>query len=414
MKAIIISVGDELLNGQTVDTNAAWIAVELNNMGVEVALSYTCSDQYQAIIDALEYATSRADIVLMTGGLGPTKDDITKKSIADFVGDSMVFNEKTEQIIKTLSEHYKFKYTQEHHDQCYMPSSAKLLKNSMGTAPGMWIERENFTILSMPGVPYEMKAIMKNGALAKINTKNAGSHIEHFIIQTAGIGETNLSEMIQDLVDDFPSNLSMAYLPGTASVKLRITGRGIDKDALIAEVNQQGQKISDRVKEYRFAHGEVSLSKALGELCISKNIKIATAESCTGGHVAHLITSVAGASAYFEGAIISYSNAIKENLLHVSHQTLQDHGAVSEATVVEMVQGTLTALNVDVAVAISGIAGPSGGTSEKPVGTVWIAVGTKDNIKTKKLQLSKNRMINIQYSTTVALNELRRFIAKYI
>lgn len=410
MKAAIITVGDELLNGQTIDTNSAWISAELNNIGISVVMKYAVSDQLPDIVQSLKIANDNADLILMTGGLGPTKDDITKVAIADFVGDDMVFSQDTFDRISNYFNRRSLTLTEAHRQQCYIPSSAQLVENPRGTAPGMWIERPNMILLSMPGVPGEMKAIMTTSALSMIKSRASGQYIEHFIIQTAGTGETVLADMIEDIVEEFPHELSMAYLPGIASVKLRVTGKGNDEKQIHALVQSYGDKIKTRVEKYVFGTGNTTLPKSLQELCISKNIRIATAESCTGGGVSHMITSEPGSSAYFVGAAVTYSNELKTKLLGVKEATLAQFGAVSEETVKEMVAGAIRLMNSDCAIAISGIAGPGGGTSEKPVGTIWLAVGKENHIKTRKLQLVRDRTMNIEYTIILAINELRLFV----
>jgi nicotinamide-nucleotide amidase len=410
MKAAIITVGDELLNGQTIDTNSAWISEQLNSIGISVVMKYAVPDHLADIVHALEIANNKADLILMTGGLGPTKDDITKVAIAKYVGDEMSFSQDTYDRISGYFNKRKLSLTEAHRQQCYMPSSAILVENPRGTAPGMWIERPNMILLSMPGVPSEMKAIMSTSALTMIQSRATGQYIEHYIIQTAGTGETVLAEMIEDIVDEFPEELSMAYLPGIASVKLRVTGKGNDEKKINQLVQTYGQLIKSRVEKYVFGLGTTTLPRALQDLCISKNIHIATAESCTGGGVSHMITSEPGSSAYFIGAAVTYSNESKKNLLGVKDSTLDTHGAVSEETVKEMVAGVIQLMQADCAIAISGIAGPGGGTPEKPVGTIWLAIGSKNHIKTRKLQLVKDRTMNIEYTIVLALNELRLFV----
>ncbi len=410
MKAAVITVGDELLNGQTIDTNSAWIGQELNKIGVTLTTKIAAPDLHEDIIRALEVASEKAELILMTGGLGPTKDDITKKSIADYIGDSMIFSESTYRRIEDFFKKRNRKILQAHRDQCYIPSKAQLVQNPRGTAPGMWFEHKNKIILSMPGVPGEMKAIMNTAGLDMIKKLVKDSHIKHYIIQTAGVGETTLAEAIDDIVDSFPNEVSIAYLPNIGRVKLRITAKTkTQKDA--EELSQKyGQLITERVEKYVFGIGDITLSAALGQLCKAKSIKISTAESCTGGGIGNTIVSQAGSSAYYEGTIVSYSNQLKTSLLGVSTSTLNTHGAVSKQTVTEMVAGLIKLTHTDVGLAVSGIAGPGGGTPDKPVGTIWLAVGSRENIITKKLQLARDRTMNISYTITLALNELRLFI----
>ncbi len=410
MNAAILTIGDELLNGQTIDTNAAWIGQELNYVGVSVAIKLSVGDEALAIRDALDYCYQHASLIIVTGGLGPTKDDITKKCLADYFSDELAFDQASYDRIEAYFNRTNRQPTQAHKVQCYMPTKAELIANNRGTAPGMWFAEEGRFLLSMPGVPSEMKGLMKNGGIKKIDEINTHQNIYHYIIQTAGIGETYIAEQIEDIVSSFPSFLSIAYLPGLASVKLRLTAKGSDKDLIKQETEAMGVKIVSTLRDAVYAIGNTKLEDAVGQLAIEKGLTIGTAESCTGGNIAQLLTSIPGSSAYFKGSIVAYANDIKTSALNVSEETLSTEGAVSEVTVQEMVKGLIDTLRVVLAIAVSGIAGPTGGSPEKPVGTIWMAVGNKDKVITKKLQLTKNRDLNIKYTSVYALNELRRFI----
>jgi nicotinamide-nucleotide amidase len=412
MNAAIITIGDELLNGQTIDTNSSWLAQELNLLGINIALKFSCGDSQEPVRDALQLSSERADLIITTGGLGPTKDDITKKSICDFLSDELRFDQGTYDNILALLKSRGRGMTELHKNQCYMPGSAKLIANSQGTAPGMWMEHEGKIYLALPGVPREMKAIMKPLGLGMIANRFSGEYIIHSFIQTAGCGETIISEAIQPIVDRFPASLSIAYLPSIASVKLRITAKGKDFDILQTWVKKFTDEISFEIKEHVYGFGELTLSEAVGQLCLRYKIKLATAESCTGGLLAQLITSISGASSYYQGSIVAYSNELKMNLLRVPDDLLALQGAVSEAVVKQMVRGAIAATNADVAIATSGIAGPTGGSIDKPVGTIWIAVGTRETQETVKLQLNKDRIGNVQYTAVTALNMMRKFIEK--
>lgn len=410
MIASIVTVGDELLNGQTIDTNSAWLGEQLNKIGVTLTLKLSVGDTEEDIIAGMTYASRKSDIILMTGGLGPTKDDITKIAIANYLGDEMVFSAPTYERIKNIFETRNRTVLDVHRQQCYMPSSAELVNNPVGTAPGMWMRRDEKIILSMPGVPREMKEIMIQGGLQKIESLVQGIHIKHYIIQTAGVGESTIAHKIEDLVEGFPSDLSMAYLPSSGTVKLRLTAKTQDEQRANSVTETFGQKIVDRLGKMVFGIGPDKLPHALGKLCKEKGIKIATAESCTGGGIGNMIVSVPGSSAYYEGSLVTYSNVLKSSLLQVKADTLNEYGAVSQETVQEMIGGLLDHTNCDAGVAVSGIAGPGGGTADKPVGTIWIAVGNRAKVVTRKLQLVRNRKMNIDYTITFALNELRLFI----
>ena len=410
MIASVVTVGDELLNGQTIDTNSAWLGEKLNEIGVTLALKLSVGDTEDSIIDGLNYACSKSDIVLMTGGLGPTKDDITKLAIVNFLGDELVFSQPTYERIKKIFEARDREVLEAHKEQCYMPRTAELVNNPVGTAPGMWMRHGKKIILSMPGVPREMKQIMTDGGLRKIEELVGDIHIKHYIIQTAGVGETTIANKIEDIVEDFPSDLSIAYLPGSGAVKLRLTAKTQDAHSAASLTETYGQKIVGRLGSLVYGIGGDKLAHAIGKLCKAKGIKIATAESCTGGGIGNRIVSVPGSSAYYEGSLVTYSNELKSDLLKVNSDTLKEYGAVSEETVKQMIIGLVDQTQCDVGVAVSGIAGPGGGSPEKPVGTIWIATGNKDKVVTRKLLLVRNRKMNIDYTVTFALNEMRLFI----
>ena len=412
MKVYILTIGDEILIGQIIDTNSAWMGQELNQIGANVVGITTVSDDADAIECGLKIAISSADIVLITGGLGPTKDDITKKTIADFFKVGMTFHQETYDRILKLFEKLKREPTQEHYDQCYMPDNALILKNKMGTAPGMWFEYKEKVIVSMPGVPYEMKYLMEFEVIPKLIKQFQSVPIAHRTVLTVGEGESRLAAKMDDFLESLPSNIKMAFLPGMGQVRLRLTGTGPDEEALHKLLDEKAAEMESLIPEYVFGRGKENLASVLGQILVEKDKTLGTAESCTGGYLAHQITSNSGSSAYFKGSVIAYDNSVKINQLSVQATTLESHGAVSEQTVKEMVAGALDVLQVDVAIAISGIAGPGGGTPEKPVGTIWLAVGEKGDIQTRKLQLGKDRMRNIQYTCVQALNMIRKFVTK--
>lgn len=409
-KAIILTIGDELLIGQTIDTNSAWMGEQLNALGVEVVEKIALADSREGIVSGLDRAIEKSDIILITGGLGPTKDDITKKVMADYFGMGMRFDEPTYERILRLFERWGRSSTPAHKEQCYMPDGAQLLRNKMGTAPGMLFEYKGKVLVSMPGVPYEMKYIMEHSVLPMLQERVGGQAIVHHTILTAGEGETRIARKIESVVDRFPEYISIAYLPSLGAVKLRLTAMGEDKEGLKNEVGVLAGEIEAILGDLVFGHGSTTLSQTVGNLALEKGVTIGTAESCTGGLVSSKIVKTPGSSAYFNGSVTTYSNELKNKLLGVSMDTLTRHGAVSEETVKEMVLGANDHLGVDVSVAISGIAGPTGGTEEKPVGTIWIACGNKSKIDTLKLSTGKNREKNIEYASNYALNVLRKFL----
>ena len=410
MTAHIITIGDEILIGQIVDTNSAWMGQQLNMQGIQIGKIVTVSDTQKDITEAVDTAFSEADIILLTGGLGPTKDDITKKALADYFDVDMRFSESTYNRIQRLFQKFGKSMTESHHEQAYMPANADLLMNKMGTAPGMWFEHKGKVLVSMPGVPYEMKYLMEVEVLPKLKKQFPGKPIAHRTILTVGEGESRIADRIDPFLEALPENIKMAYLPGTGQVRLRLTGTGDDEKGLNALLDQKVEELKPLISEFIFGFEKEKLEEVVGRILIEKGKTLATAESCTGGFLAHKITSIPGSSAYFMGSVIAYSNAVKINQLQVKSSTLKMHGAVSEETVKEMVQGALDLLKTDIAIAISGVAGPGGGTPEKPVGTIWIAIGDKNNTKTYQLNLWKDRMKNIEYTTTVALNVIRKFL----
>jgi nicotinamide-nucleotide amidase len=410
MTAQIITIGDEILIGQIIDTNSAWMGQQLNMQGIQVGKIVTVSDTHKDITEAVDAALSEADIILLTGGLGPTKDDITKKALADYFGVDMRFSESTYNRIQRLFQKFGKSMTKAHHEQSYMPANADILMNKMGTAPGMWFEHKGKVLVSMPGVPYEMKYLMEAEVLPKLKKQFPGKPIAHRTILTVGEGESRIADLIDPFIEALPANIKMAYLPGIGQVRLRLTGTGGDENELNALLDKKVEELKPLIAELVFGFEKEKLEEVVGRMLLEKGKTLATAESCTGGYLAHKITSIPGSSAYFMGSVIAYSNAVKMNQLNVKPATLKKHGAVSEETVKEMVQGALDLLKTDLAIAISGVAGPDGGTPEKPVGTIWIAIGDKNNTKTYQLNLWKDRMKNIEYTTTVALNVIRKFL----
>ena len=407
MKSKIVTIGDELLIGQVIDSNSAWMASKLHEINVAVSEILTIGDELTDIISALKYCED-VDIVFITGGLGPTKDDKTKLALIDYLDDSLKFDQNTYDRILALFDRIGKEPTQAHKEQAFMPASAKLLVNEMGTAPAMLFENNGQILICMPGVPYEMKFIMENHVLEYLNQKVNGEQLYHRTIRTVGEGESRIAKKIEDILAEMPANLKIAYLPSIASVRLRLSIMGSEKDLLILQ--EFVDKIVRRIRPFVYGYDHETLEMAIGQMLKNLGASVATAESCTGGNIAKKLTSIPGSSVYFKGGVVAYSNDVKMKSLQVKEDTLQKFGAVSEQTVREMVKGILQAIDADYGIAVSGIAGPDGGTTLKPVGTIYIAVGDTTNIMTKKLQLSKNREINIEYSSVAALNMLRKFI----
>jgi nicotinamide-nucleotide amidase len=416
VNASIITIGDELLIGQVIDTNSAWIAKELNRAGIAVKRRVAVGDGADDIIKALDEESKHSEIILITGGLGPTSDDITKPLLCKYFKGKMIVNEEALQNVKYLFDKvFKREATEVNLKQAEVPDVCTVIQNKRGTAPGMWFEKDGKIFVSMPGVPNEMQGMMKE-VIPILKNKFSLPVIIHKTLLTAGIGESMLADVIKDFEAALPSNIKLAYLPNYGMVRLRLSSSGYDKDVIEKEISSQFETLKILAKKYLVTDEDEPLEKVIGKILSAKNKTLSTAESCTGGYIAHLITSIPKASKYYTGSIISYDNYIKENILGVSDKTLNEHGAVSEETVKEMLKGVLNNLKTDYAMAVSGIMGPDGGTPEKPVGTVWIAVGSFDKLRmttnhqTLKLNLRFDRMRNIQITAQNALNLLRKFI----
>ncbi|NNE26689.1 MAG: competence/damage-inducible protein A [Saprospiraceae bacterium] len=409
MKASIVTIGDEILLGQLVDTNSTWLADNLTQESVVIQNVLSISDKLEDIVESLELLSSASDLIIVTGGLGPTKDDVTKKALAEFMNTDMYFDETMFNKITAYFEKVGFTLTEAHRLQCYLPKGIEVLENKMGTAPGMYFTQKGTHILSLPGVPYEMKWIFENSFLPLLKSiNNLGVPTLHRTIRTVGIGETRVEAKIRDIIDELPEGLSVAYLPGLGQVKVRLTARGQNAQDDVME--KYKTKLTNALGDYVYGFEKTLLEQALMDVFVRKGKTLATAESCTGGQIAAKIVSVSGSSKYFLGGSVSYSNEMKRIHLGVQEETLIEQGAVSEQTVIEMLDGLLQSSGADIGVAVSGIAGPGGGTPDKPVGTVWLAWGSKGERHTEKLQLGKDRIKNIEYTTVVAMNRLRLFL----
>lgn len=410
MKAIILNIGDELLIGQVTNFNASWMAEQLNIIGVDVIRINVISDREEEIVFALNEAMKSADLILLTGGLGPTKDDITKNTLCTYFNTQLVFDENTYKNIEDLFRSRGFAMTETNRKQAEVPANCKVILNTEGTAPGMWFEKDKRIIIATPGVPFELKTMMSNYILPEIEARAGDETIVHRTILTQGVGESFLADMISDWENNLPSFIRLAYLPSPGLVRLRLTARGTDKNVLTKEIDKEIENLKKIIGEYIFGYDTETLELIIGKLLIAQKKTVVTAESCTGGAIAQRITTVAGSSAYYKGSVIAYSNEVKENILNVKPETLANHGAVSEETVKEMTSNVRVKLNADYSIAISGIAGPDGGTPEKPVGMVWIAVSSANNTIAKKFQFGNNRLVNIDRAVVTALNQLRKII----
>ncbi len=410
VNASIITIGDELLIGQVIDSNSAWIAQELNKAGIFVTRRVAVGDDIAGILKALDEESNHAAIILITGGLGPTADDITKPLLNEYFGGKMIVNDAALQNVKYLFDVvFKRAVTEVNLKQAEVPDVCTVIQNKRGTAPGMWFEKDGKIFISMPGVPNEMKGMVEE-IIPKLAERFTLPIILHKTLLTAGIGESMLAENIKDFEAALPSHIKLAYLPSYGMVRLRLTTSGSDKAAIEKEVARQFETLQSLTKEFLVTNEDETLAKVIGKILSAKNKTIATAESCTGGYIAHLITAHTGASKYFKGGVVSYDNDVKTNVLGVKKETIEQHGAVSEQTVKEMLAGLLNKIKADYGISVSGIMGPDGGTSEKPVGMVWIAVGDQKNIITQKLNLRFDRARNIELTALNALNNLRKFI----
>ena len=412
--AEVITIGDELLYGQTLDTNTQWIGQQLNLIGIKIIRKVSIGDAREEIVSALEEASHRADIILITGGLGPTKDDITKKTLAEYFDSPISMHPQALADLKQLFAERNYPLTALNEGQAMLPDKCTMIPNTMGTAPGMWFEAQGKVYVSMPGIPYEMKTMMTRTILPKLPTQFALPVIVHQMIQTVGIGESWLSEKIAQWEDALPSHIRLAYLPSFGKVKLRLTAVGENREQLQSEIDEQVEQVAPLIQKYIFGYGEVLLEEAIGRDLLSYHQTLALAESCTGGFIAHSITSIPGSSRYFRGGLVPYDNRLKIDVLGVDEALIRQHGAVSEETVRAMAENIRNLLQSDIGLATSGIAGPDGGTPDKPVGTIWIAVADADNTVVKKLTLSHDRLVNIHRTEVAALNLLRQLLNGFL
>ncbi len=410
VNACIITIGDELLIGQTIDTNSAYIGQELNKIGIWVKRRIAIGDVKEEILTALKEQSKDCAVLIITGGLGPTADDITKPTLCEYFKAKLVVDAGALQNVKDIFSKLNRPLIERNLKQAEVPDNCTVLPNTRGTAPGMWWKKEDVIYVSLPGVPNEMKGLMQHSVLPKLKENLELPGVAHRTLLTSGIGESTLADTIEDFENNLPPHIKLAYLPAYGQVRLRLTGRGSNKEQLNTGLDEQFEKLKPLVKDWMVADKDISLEEAVSQLLKTKKKTVATAESCTGGYIAHLITSKAGSSSIYNGSIVSYANEVKENILGVKPQTLQQYGAVSEQTVIEMVQGALKAIHTDYAIATSGIMGPDGGSPEKPVGTVWIAVGNKEKVKASQHFFRYDRTRNIEMTAQMALTLLRRFI----
>jgi len=410
MKVEIITIGDEILIGQIVDTNSAWMGQQLNAIGAKVERIISISDGKEEIKEAIAESAKRADVVLVTGGLGPTNDDVTKVALCEFFNCETVFHPDVAEHIERLFARFNRTVTEINRQQANLPEACEPLHNAVGTAPGMWFDTGRTVIVSMPGVPYEMKGIMTNGVLPRLAMRFEAPTILHRTVLTMGMGESWLSERIADWENALPKELKLAYLPSPGKVRLRLTAIGQDAMELRQMLHDNVDSLLELIPELVYGYDEQTIEGVVADLLRTNNLTVSTAESCTGGTVAQMLTSIPGASAYFMGGIVAYSNDVKVAELGVEPSVLAEHGAVSEATVIAMANGARKKFGTDYAISLSGVAGPDGGTPEKPVGTVWIAIAGPQATIARIYLFGDDRGRNIERSAMMALNLLRKQI----
>lgn len=405
--AELLSIGDELLFGQIVDTNAQWLSVALDQVGIRVIRKTTIGDQEEEILAAVAQAEGRADIVLMTGGLGPTSDDLTKPCLAKYFNCELKIHEEALAEVREFFESRGRELTEVNRQQAALPVCCTKITNVIGTAPGMWFEKNGKVFVSMPGVPHEMKKMMTDIIIPKLLTIYKMPVIMHQVIRTVGIGESVLAGKLIPFEESLPPHIKIAYLPSLGEVKIRLTGMGDSQEKLKTELKQLTKDVQEIADKYIYGYGDELLEEVIGKILRSRKLTLSIAESCTGGYLSHLITSIPGSSDYFLGSMIPYAYEVKMRQLGVKPEVLEKNGAVSEPTIIEMANIVRAKFNTDIGVATSGIAGPGGATPDKPVGMIWIAYSDKYQTVTRKLLLSKDRMINIRMASVALLNLIR-------
>jgi len=409
----IITIGDEILYGHILDTNSKWLSQELNEIGVKIIEKKSIGDDYDQIKNSVKISLSNYDITILTGGLGPTNDDITKNCLNDYFNGKLINHEKTLNHIKKIFEKRNLEFTTKNKNQALVPDTCKVLHNKYGTAPGMVFKDGNGILISLPGVPFEMKSLFEDECKKVIFNNFDLPKIYHRMIKTVGIGESWLSDLIQNWENNLAKNIKLAYLPSIGRVKLRLTGFGDDEKTIKNAIRKEEEKLIPIIDKYVFGYDSDELENIIGDQLKSKKQDLSIAESCTGGYVSNLITSVPGSSKYFKGSLIAYSNEIKIKELGVSAENINNFGAVSKEVVEEMAENIRVKFNTSIGIASSGIAGPGGGTKDKPVGTVWVAYSDKKITVSKKLNLTERRDVNIILSSINLLNLLRINLKKY-
>lgn len=410
MKASIITIGDELLIGQTVDTNSAWMGSELSRIGFDVCKMTSIHDRREDILRSLAEAEEESDVVLITGGLGPTSDDITKQTLCEYFNTRLVMDQRVLGMVTEMMTRRNFPMNENNRRQAEVPESCRVLENRTGTAPGMWFEKNGTVFVAMAGVPHEMKHIMTEHVLPVFQKRYTSQVIIHKNIMTYGTPEARLAELLSGFEANLPDEIKMAYLPASGVIKLRLTATGASREILQNLVDSQVKKLYKTIPESIYGEDEESFEMVVGKLLNARGATMCTAESCTGGEIAHLITSVPGSSAWYMGSVVAYANEVKTRMLGVPEDIISRHGAVSREVVCSMASGSRKIFGTDYSVATSGIAGPDGGSDEKPVGTVWIAVDSASGVVAQKFVFGTERLVNIRRFSIAALNLLRKKI----
>ena len=407
MRADIITIGDEILIGQIVDTNSAWIAARLGEIGVSIRRKYSIGDRREEIIDAVEESLAKSELVIITGGLGPTKDDITKRVLAEIFHSPMVCDQETYERVERMMTARGIAFNDLNKGQAMVPECCTVLANHKGTAPGMWFEREGRVVVSLPGVPFEMEALMLESVLPKVSEHFDLAAVVHKTAITYGLAESMMAEHIAAWEDALPPHLHLAYLPSPSQLRLRLSAYDMDKAQAEKEIDEQFEQLLPLLGDYFVGWGDTTVQSAVAEMLLAKGATLSAAESCTGGALSAKFTAMSGASEYFWGGVVSYDNSVKENVLGVSRSNLDTYGAVSEQVARQMAEGVRRVCGTTYGVATTGIAGPSGGTPDKPVGTVWMAVATPTHTIAKVVIHGKIRAVNIERAATAAINMLR-------
>lgn len=399
-----------MLIGQTIDTNSAWIAQQLNLIGINVKRRIAVADERSAIAGALDESLPQADMIFLTGGLGPTADDITKPLLSEYFGGALVMNETVLQHVKQLFLKRNRPFLERNLRQAEVPDNCQILFNRLGTAPGMWFERDGKVVISLPGVPFEMQTIMTEEGLPRLKERFTGNHIIHKTMIVAGVGESFIAEKIEDIETALPAHIHLAYLPTPGYVKLRLTTQGSDRNTLLSDINTHAELIRKRLGKIIAATEDLLPEEILSRLMTEHRLTLGLAESCTGGYLANRITNISGSSAFFKGSVVSYDNEVKETVLKVPRTVLETEGAVSEATVIQMAEEARRLLKTDIALSISGILGPDGGTPDKPVGLVWMAIAGHRRTVSRKFNFFYDRLRNKELAANTAMDIIRLFV----